>query len=770
MLLSSSFLFLTRMDSAGLGFDPDITVGFDEYWMDQELAPDYSVSSDLPIHWYARDSQNRELTIDLFLMSTDEGNWITIVQGIENTGTYTWDLMDPYVEDGEYIFKVIAWSDDEDYSFSISEFSIHIVNKKRPEVELETVLEGKEVSGNIEIRWDVVDKDTPRYLISSAVLISGDGGETFEKVETFNEDPGRYILDTTLLPNGEDYRFRVRVTDQDGLFDEETSKRFFVYNNHIPIVKFTTPKNDDGLFGKVRIEWDAQDDDDPSEMLVVSLWYLTVHDSSKVFLLKEVPNHGYYEWDTSKAKSGPQGHFICIEIVDSRGTISSVDEVKVWIMKEDDRIFEDFDYPRDVVEDRIDITWNTYKPASIAASELVIQVYHQSPKDAWALIDDGLPNNGIYSLEVTDDSDGVHMLMIVIMDPTNVLIYDEIEVQVQVSHYVEPEMYIRKNPMNGTNATGIMEFEVAGFDGNGDILTYMGLYSQKGGGWQIFDSKYGNYKQVLEWNTTGLPPGTYEVRIAVYDGSFYNLSTSQTLGPYYIEDNSLPPAHDPIDLGSDGGIPLILVAIVVSGIILILVTFGFGYLIRRERSRVTPRDIDTLGMSPEYIDTFVRRTPIVKKTKKIGFLEKLLPPKGGASEGRLITQDVSISFGWDEEEKARFEGYLDMLDPDLVDDVTKSDIHSYDILGVSRDATHSDIKNAYIGYVKRYHPDKLIGKDEKLILMAREKLRKENRAKTILLDPQKRALVDKMIRENESGRLRDLSVISIDEIRSLGRK
>ena len=54
--------------------------------------------------------------------------------------------------------------------------------------------------------------------------------------------------------------------------------------------------------------------------------------------------------------------------------------------------------------------------------------------------------------------------------------------------------------------------------------------------------------------------------------------------------------------------------------------------------------------------------------------------------------------------------------------------------------------------------------------MAQEKLRKENRAKAILLDPQKRALVDRMIRENERDRIRDLSVKSIDQLKALKKK
>jgi hypothetical protein len=67
LLLASFLMVFTSGNGSGYGFDPDITVGFDQHWMDQELAPDYTVSTPLPIHWYAWDSQYTEFTIDLFI-------------------------------------------------------------------------------------------------------------------------------------------------------------------------------------------------------------------------------------------------------------------------------------------------------------------------------------------------------------------------------------------------------------------------------------------------------------------------------------------------------------------------------------------------------------------------------------------------------------------------------------------------------------------------------------------------------------------------------
>lgn len=765
LLLSSVLLtFCLIKDVDGFGYDPDIIVGFDEYWMDQELAPDYNISDPLPIHWYAKYHESKDLTIDLFIGSEGGGEWILIAEGLANTGTYLWDLKDPTVPDGNYILKVIGWNTYESYCYAESQFALHVYNKKSPMVMILSEPNGLEVTGEFELTWDVIDEDTPRYLITADIMISSDDGRSFDHLTGFNEDPGICMIDSTQFPNGDHYCIRIIVTDKDGLTDSTISGRFFIFNNQAPVVKITSPAMEEGIFGLCRIEWSSSDIDEPSDKLIVRLWYVTLHDNGKIDLLRGVTNHGYYIWDTSDTKPGPEGHLISIELIDSRGMVSVKDEVKVWILREKDDIFRDVVYPRDQVRDDIQVTWNTYPPVRNVSQKLGLWVYHRAPRGAWILISAGEPDHGQFKLDVRNATDGVHGLKIVIMDSVMTWIHDEIELQIEVYHELEPEMFIRRSPMNGTNATGIMEFEVAAFDGNGDKLSYMGLYCVNGGGWQIFDMAHGNYKQVLKWNTTDLPPGDYDVRIAVYDGSRYNLSTSQKCGPYLVADDSPPPSHAPFDNGSDGSISPMTIGILLLMIVLGIVLGTLFAIIRKERKKVTKRDMDTLKMNPVYVNTYFR------KDRTAGPLDRLLPTIGGASPGRLITEDPNRSIGLDEEETARVQGYLDMLDPDLIDDVTRSDINCYEVLGVSRDANSKTIKGTYIGFVKRYHPDKLVGKEEVLIRRAQEELRRKNRAKAILLDPQKRALVDKMIRENEGGRIRDLSVKSINELKALRRK
>ena len=72
----------------------------------------------------------------------------------------------------------------------------------------------------------------------------------------------------------------------------------------------------------------------------------------------------------------------------------------------------------------------------------------------------------------------------------------------------------------------------------------------------------------------------------------------------------------------------------------------------------------------------------------------------------------------------------------------------YAILGVSPDASKSEIKKAYRKMAETHHPDKLKNLDPKLVEMATEEMMRINEAKEVLLDDEERQKYD-MIRAQQ---------------------
>ena len=66
----------------------------------------------------------------------------------------------------------------------------------------------------------------------------------------------------------------------------------------------------------------------------------------------------------------------------------------------------------------------------------------------------------------------------------------------------------------------------------------------------------------------------------------------------------------------------------------------------------------------------------------------------------------------------------------------------YEVLGVPKDASESDIKKAYRKAAMKYHPDKFANSSEAEKKDAEEKFKEINEAYEILSDPQKKAAYD----------------------------
>lgn len=75
----------------------------------------------------------------------------------------------------------------------------------------------------------------------------------------------------------------------------------------------------------------------------------------------------------------------------------------------------------------------------------------------------------------------------------------------------------------------------------------------------------------------------------------------------------------------------------------------------------------------------------------------------------------------------------------------QSKVNFYDLLGIDRQATHSEVKRAYRSLVKQYHPDVSNKPDTAKSFQLIQK------AYEVLSDPQKRAIYDNLLYRKEHG-------------------
>lgn len=111
---------------------------------------------------------------------------------------------------------------------------------------------------------------------------------------------------------------------------------------------------------------------------------------------------------------------------------------------------------------------------------------------------------------------------------------------------------------------------------------------------------------------------------------------------------------------------------------------------------------------------------------------------GRVARGQYLMKNLRVThdFGWVQDMFAAFEQYIASLEIDLqhatqADNVTPAEPDPYGLLGVDRNCSIEDIKQAYRSQMRRFHPDKLGGLelDQAFIKFATERTQLINRAR-----------------------------------------
>ena len=195
------------------------------------------------ITWVTDDPLGRSLSIQVDLSADGGITWETVAREAESTGSYNWDTTQ--YPNGLYMLRVTA--SNERASTSRTSAPIRLVNRlnDRPVVSLLQPQE-REWSGSKTLRWITRNQNNLPGL--ATILYSTDHGHTWQPIVVAIPDTGSYVLDTNMLPNGDQVWLKVMVTDgrYTGLDTFDAPIRIVNYRN--PFIVLNTTLDNQGTF------------------------------------------------------------------------------------------------------------------------------------------------------------------------------------------------------------------------------------------------------------------------------------------------------------------------------------------------------------------------------------------------------------------------------------------------------------------------------------------------------------------------------------------
>jgi hypothetical protein len=157
-----------------------------EYEMQEQLDDNDVIRGTFDIMWNMEDDEDDTgLLVDIFYRSDSVIEWTPLAEDLMDVSVYSWDTMDPRVQDEEgYKIKVVLTDTDDMKAEVESSFRFEINNPDPPELEVLYPPEGKELSGSGSIKWTATDDEDIQQLLLAYIYLSMDGGETWNEIGT----------------------------------------------------------------------------------------------------------------------------------------------------------------------------------------------------------------------------------------------------------------------------------------------------------------------------------------------------------------------------------------------------------------------------------------------------------------------------------------------------------------------------------------------------------------------------------------------------------
>lgn len=271
------------------------------------------------IRWTATDADDPdpELIVDISYRADCE-QWSELSYGEENDGTYDWNTTG-YTDDDYHIRINVsdAWggiAQNESQKFSID-------NPDPPGITLIHPAPKDKLSGNVTITWDSSDQEDDRYELKISIYYTTDS-INFTVIVKDVRDNGSHVWDTSSLEDGTNYRLKLTVRDTSGLVTEYLMKKSFTIDNmDSPLITLVSELEGKTISGEYKIEWTAEDDEDPYPDMLYSLYLSCDGGGTWTTVFEDMSYMTNYELDTLDYPNGE--YLLKVVVTDSSGLAAS---------------------------------------------------------------------------------------------------------------------------------------------------------------------------------------------------------------------------------------------------------------------------------------------------------------------------------------------------------------------------------------------------------------------------------------------------------------
>ena len=478
------------------------------------------------IFWEAESPLRRPMSVTVEYSPDDGTHWIMLDKGIPATGAFLWNTA-TYPDSLRARLRLVVTDGGHYGQVTSPSFVLNNVNEP-PHVTLLAPKPGKPQSGQVlfdhtltekqdlaggqvYIAWQAYDPDGDALTID---LDYRRGNEDWLALARRLPNTGSYVWQTKEMPAAEDYALRITANDPAGATGSDSVEGIRLISGNPPIVRLLSPN------GRVRLEketiilWQATSEDDKE--LLIDLYYSDNAGQTWLPLAEELPNTGYYVWQTSYLPVGSQYR---VRVV-ARGR-------SLQAMAESEEVFSIGTYlppqvtplspaPGSSVSGIQCVRWSVSNPDS--APLYASLLFSLAGKANWRPLAIDMPDDGFYLWDTRSYPDGAYDLRVTISDGLSLVstaFPQPLMISNRPNHPPQVELV---SPRGGESWSGVREVSWQAWDVDGDVLTatlYLGLDGGKE--WaQIatLDARAGH----TLWDTSQAPPGReYQMRIVVSD-------------------------------------------------------------------------------------------------------------------------------------------------------------------------------------------------------------------------------------------------------------